>query len=123
MSVFNDNNGPVSASGTVCTIEPINQANVPVTVPSTGGSTQVFEKISWLIIGDASAAGTVALQLKDATGSYHTVALSPFPLTLSASITNVGNIISDCHGAQFVVTLSGGTLPVCELIGQIPYGD
>jgi hypothetical protein len=119
MSVFNDNNGPVLATGTVCTIEPINQSLVPATVSSTGGDTQVFEKVSWFILGDASAAGTVALQLKDATGSYHTCAISPFPVTLAANQVTFGNLTTDCHGAQFVVTLSGGTLLVCELVGQM----
>ena len=119
MSVFNDNNGPVTATGTVCTIEPINQAGVPVTVGAAGGDAPVFEKISWWILGDGSAAGSVALQLKDAGGTYRTVTLAPFPITLAASTSYIGNITTDVHGAQLLVTLSGGTLPVCELVGDL----
>jgi hypothetical protein len=123
MAVFNDNNGPVLATGTVCTIEPIDQTNVPATVSSVGGDTQVFDKVSWFILGDASSVGTVALQLKDGGGTYRTVTLSPFPLTLAANAINVGSFTFDCHGARFVVTLSAGTLLVCELLGQMRFDE
>lgn len=115
MAIFNDNNGPVAASADVCAIECVAP---PTTANAVGSDCQIIEKLAWLIVTDGSAAGTVALKLKDANGLYRIVTTTPFPITLAATTTYVGALDIRCHGARLAVTLSAGTLLYAELIGQ-----
>lgn len=116
-AIFNDNNGAVTGTGnqTVCTIEA--DSAVPTTVGAKGSDCRVISKLSWLIVSDGSAAGSINLQLQDANGTYRTIAAAPFPITLAATTTYPGDLEKRCHGAQFLVNLTAGTLPYCELIG------
>lgn len=119
MATINHNNGPVTATGNYCPV-----TVYPYPLPAVVGQTssRLFRALGWMIVGNGSAAGSVALQVIDPlTGTYSNATLAPFPLTLSASLVSIGKVSLSFQGARFVVTLSAGQLSVCELIAEDEY--
>lgn len=122
--VNHNNNVAIAASGSYCPITVANPPN-PLNL-TTGAPSQVIEQLGFLIVGNAAAAGTVNLQVKDPLdATYRTPGTppSPFPITIAASGVYAGVVSMFCHGAQLVVTLTGGQLTVCELIGKVTEYD
>ena len=120
MALVNHNNGTaVTTTGTYCAI----QANEPpTTVGSSGGDCELIKTIGWFIVGNASAAGTVNIQFNDpldTTFRTPTTQPSPFPITVAANGVYEGTIVNLCHGAQLSITMTGGSLTVCELMGVV----
>jgi len=125
MSLFNSNGGTlISAAGPLpyCTIEtimPTSQATSTV-----GGDCSLIQGIGWLIVGNATATGTVNLQKKGPDGTYRTIAASPFPLTITNNIISSGGILAEIgHGYQFSIAITAGGLIVCELMGLSEIGE
>ena len=121
MPLVNHNNGVlITATGSYC---PITVPPPPTTVTLTTGSPcRVIETIGWMIVGNATAAGTVNIQFQDPldlTFRTPNTPPTPFPITIAASGVYMGNVPVIAHGAQLAITLTAGGLTVCELIGEL----